>query len=218
MEINIVKNNDTSYLDHLLENYKLKIMPASFYKEIPQTDLAIWCNKKGIYCLPTIELIDWLKEYIGDNKAIEIGAGTGSIGRALKIPITDSCNMEKPDIKFHYQMLKQPVTVYPNDVKKLDAEKAVKKYNPDIVIGAWITHKYNPYNHELGGNIYGVDEAKLLLSVKKYILIGNKSVHYRKLLLHIPHKELSFDWLFSRSLDSKNNRIFIWDSSEIIKV
>lgn len=214
MSFAILDPVDTTYLDHLLENNKLKIMPADFYKNIPQEHLSIWCHKNGIYGLTTIELIDWLKTQITD-KTIEIGAGNGAVGRALKIPITDNYNMERPDIRACYIQLNQPLTKYPIDVEKLDAIKAIKKYKPDIVIACWVTHKYNPNNHLQGGNFYGIDEEYILKNVKKYILIGNDNVHSKKPIIKYKHQELSFDWLYSRSLYTRGNKIYIWDTNDI---
>lgn len=215
MSINVLYNRDVSYLNFLLINHKLKIMPASFYETIPQSDLSLWCHKNGIYCLPTEELIDFLKNEIGTSKTIEIGSGNGAIGRALKIPMTDSKNMELPEVKEHYLALNQPVTIYPNDVEKLDAMKAVKKYNPVTVIGAWVTHRYNHNDHLREGSIYGIDENLILKKVKKYIVIGNVLIHSKKPIMKYKHETLISSWLYSRSMFPEGNRVYIWDTDKI---
>lgn len=163
----------------------------------------------GIYILPTEELINWLKENISGS-AIEIGAGNGAISRALKIPITDSRLQEQEEIKKIYSAMGQPVIIYPDDVEKLDADEAVKKYNPDTVIGAFITHKYRDDRPEIGGNQYGVEEESILDAVKKYINIGNLITHGMKPILKMKHEQYFFDWIITRAVDQKMNRIFVW--------
>lgn len=59
-------------------------------------------HKYGLYTFPTIEVIDFLKEIIQDQIAIEIGAGTGWIGRSLGIPITDLKLQTRQEIKDIY--------------------------------------------------------------------------------------------------------------------
>ena len=207
----LLKNKDVSYLNkELLNEGLLQIKPASFYDNIPQDHLAIWCHKNGIYGLPTTELIDWLKnEIIGD--AIEIGAGNGSIGRAFDIPITDACVMKRPEVQLYYKMGRQPITTYPEDIIELSAIEAISKYKPDTVIGCWVTHLYQEDDSDRGGSIYGIDEKDLLTKVKKYIVIGNKTVHGIKKILERDHKEYTFPWLFSKSMHSNKNIIYVWE-------
>lgn len=214
MVVNILeKNKDIQYLNSLFdENGFLKIVSSSFYQKIPQEDLCLFCHKYGFYSLPTIELVDWLKTQIDIDSTIEIGAGHGALARELKIPATDSRYMEDPEIKAYYDLLKQPVTIYPADIIKLDAISAIKYYKPKFVIGCWITHKYNETEHYRGGNMFGVDEEFLLKHVNKYIMIGNELNHYNKKILELPHIELKFPWLFSRSLEPSKNIIYIWQN------
>jgi cephalosporin hydroxylase len=154
--------------------------------------------------LPTEELIDFL-HYQLTYPAIEIGAGTGAIARALKIPATDSHMQERPEIKAYYESMGQPVIKYPIDVIKMDAETALKHYKPNTVVGAYITHKYNG----VSGNMYGVVEGKILAAKCKYILIGNDTIHHDKPILKYDHKTLRFDWLVTRS-QKEFNYIKIW--------
>ena len=67
-------------------------------QEINEDHLKIWCVKNAIYQILTTELVDWLKKYIGEKKAIEIGAGKSGIGRALGIPATDSAMQTMPEV------------------------------------------------------------------------------------------------------------------------
>jgi hypothetical protein len=213
MNANILPQYNVMYLDKDLldETGNLKILNSSFYSNIPIEHLIVWCHHKGIYCLPTTELIEWLKPHIILNKTIEIGAGNGAIGRELNVPITDACLMRKPEIAMYYKIIGQPVTNYPDDIIELDAVKAIDFYKPSVVIGSWITHRYEEEQSHRGGNAYGVDENFVIENVNKYIMIGNESVHKLKPILELSHKEYKFPWLYSRSLSYENNVIYVWE-------
>ncbi len=212
MEGFILQNANVDYLDLLLDaKQNLKVVPAYIYKDIPVEHLALWCHNKGIYGLPTTELIDWLKDQIIPS-SIEIGSGNGAIGRELSIPITDACLMENPAIALAYISSGQPITKYPEDIIRRDAVSAIKEYNPNTVIGCWVTHKYDPREHWRGGNMFGIDEQFILDNVKKYIVIGNINVHKEKKILEKPHKEYQFPWLYSRSMSQDKNIIYVWEN------
>lgn len=216
MNAYILPRHDVAYLDEQLlnENGNLKILDFAFYSTIPDEHLTVWCHNKGIYCLPTTELIEWLKLHVIPNKTIEIGSGNGAIGRALNIPMTDACLMRKPEIMLYYKMTAQPVTHYPFDIIELEAIDAVHTYKPSVVIGSWITHKYDQRQHYRSGNAYGVDEILVIKNVNKYIMIGNEKVHELKPALELPHKKYKFPWLLSRSLRHENNIIYVWEKYE----
>lgn len=208
------RNIDVSYLDDLLlKNEQLQVVDDSVYQNIPQEHLALWCHNKGIYGLPTTELVDWLKSHIVKDKTIEIGAGNGALGRTLGIPITDSCMMNDPLIASLYALQGQPITSYPDDIIEMDAVSAVKHFKPSVVIGNWVTHKYREDEHWRGGNVFGIDEDFILDNVNKYIVIGNSTVHMNKRILDRDHTKVSFSWVRSRSMNSYANIIYIWDKN-----
>jgi hypothetical protein len=209
----ILNRRNVSYLDReLLSNGLLIVKNAIFYKGIPQEDLAIWCHGKGIYGLPTTELIEWLKEHVIPGKTIEVGAGIGAIGRTLGIPITDSCVMERPDVKLYYQMGGQPVTEYPFDIVRLSAVDAIKKLKPSVVIGCWVTQIYKEEDGPTqDASVFGLDEEFILDNVDKYIVIGNKKVHDKKRIMTREYDEHRLPWLFSRSLSVDDNVVYIWE-------
>lgn len=195
-------------------NGLLNILPSSYYASIEFNKLQFFCYTHSIYCLPTTELIDWLKPHVVPDKTIEIGAGVGAVGRALGIPITDSRYFEHREIKQYYSLMGQPVTKYPSDVIKADAIAAVQGFKPDVVIGCWITHKYNPNEHWREGNKWGVDEGLMLKKIKRYIMVGNEYVHGLKPIGDLPHEVFSFPWLWSRSEFQNLNRIYVWHHGE----
>lgn len=187
---------------------KLIVKPFSFWNNIDRNEINYFLYVHGIYVVPTEELINYLKENIVGS-AIEIGAGNGAISRALNIPITDSRMQELEEIKMMYAMSGQPVIKYPDDVEKLNSDQAIVKYKPDTVIGCFITHKFKA---EIGnGNMYGVEEENILKSVKRYINVGNLTTHKSKPILKMKHEEHYFEWLITRAVNQKDNRIFIWN-------
>lgn len=206
----ILNRIDTGHIekDVIIDN-KLQVRPFSYWK---QYDVTTWLNfmlKNGYYIIPTTELIDCLRTLI-IGSAIDIGAGNGFLGRALGIPITDSKLQEDPSFQLYYKLAGQPVTYYPNDVEKIDAVDAIKKYKPDTVLGSYITCKYN---EKLGmGNFWGVDDQFVVQNCKRYIMVGNKSVevHKKNPLMERPHEEHYFDWLITRASDQEEGRIFVW--------
>jgi len=218
-------NRDVSYLNEILldEQGLLRVLPYEQIAGIEHEDILFFCNKHAIYQIPTQELIDWLREQIGDRSAIEIGSGHGAIGRALDIPRTDSfmqidafngvpsdlmSRQQQQMMTSYFSLLRQPPTDPPEDVEKLNAAEAVEKYNPQVVIGAFITHRWKPGMS--GGNEFGVEEEDILAAAETYIHIGNKSTHYQKPLLDSPHTMYQFPWLVSRAFNRTENAIWVW--------
>jgi hypothetical protein len=181
----------------------LQPMPAAFYASREPSEVAAWCVARGFYCLPTVELIDWLREQIGDESAIEVGAGHGAIGRALGIPITDSRQQERPEVAATYRALGQPPVSYPADVETLTALEAVEKYRPSVVVAAWTTWRYDARAHHRGGNVHGIDESKLLGKrfVRRYIQVEHARVHARRPIQTRRHAAYTLPFLWSRSVD-----------------
>lgn len=191
----------------------LKPMPFFFWEAVGNHARNTFMHKHGIYVLPTTELIDWLRQNI-IGSAIEIGAGNGSIGRALGIPVTDLKIQERDDIKLQYIMMNQPVIKYPGDVEKIGAIQAIQKYKPDTVIGAFITPRYT-VKYEGKKYSYGIMEDRILGMTKRYINIGNRVTHKDKpIRKEFAHAEFYFPWIITRSIDQGSNRIWVFDHEE----
>ncbi len=75
----------------------------------------------AIYQLPTIELIEWLKDNFNLKKAIEIRAGNNYLYHHLGIKGIDNYSEQIPAVKLVHEILKQPSTNPPPEVEKLDA-------------------------------------------------------------------------------------------------
>jgi len=86
-------------------------------------------QQKGIYCFYSDKLLKGLANIIGGRDCIEIAAGDGTLTRFLRqaggaIRATDNYAWAK-DIQ------------YPDFVERLDAENALRKYAPPVVICSW---------------------------------------------------------------------------------
>ena len=105
---------------------------------------------------------------------------------------------------------------YGKNVEKYEAIDAIRRFKPKIVIGSWVTHKYNYKFHYNGGFQYGIREDVILDKVDKYIFIGNEYTHEKKLILkdNPPTRTYKFPWLVSRSGKKDKNVIWIWEKEK----
>lgn len=200
---------DVSHLDPLLldADGHLKLLPYSSYAEIPRLHLAIWASLRARYCLPTAELIEWLRETIGDRKAIEIGSGHGDLAHHLGIQGTDSGMQQRPEVLEFYRRLGQAPTQPGPDVLRMDAAEAIDHFRPDVVVGAWITHRHTGGDV---GSIYGPEEEKIIDRVGLYIHVGSAKVHKKKPIRRVPHIEYRPNWLVSRAFEPGDDLISFW--------
>jgi hypothetical protein len=199
--------------DLLNSDGQLKILTAAEYDSIPPDALRLWCHQYARYGLPTIELIHWLEDRIAGQKAIEIGSGAGDLAHALAIPATDNRMQEWPTIRWHYEMIGQPVIRYPDFVQDLDALDAITQLKPDVVLASWVTQWIDPNLPfpEHGGNAWGVKEDEILKTGCTYILIGNIKVHGHKKIMSEPHEEFILPFLRSRATYPQLDRVWVWN-------
>jgi len=188
------------------EGIYIKLMAAEDYQRLLTPMEICWFGwKHGIYQFPTIELIEQIKLYLMGKKilpseCIEIGAGSGQVGRHLGIRMTDNKLQEDPEIQAHYRALRQPILKYSPDVEKIDANSAVVKYKPRVVIGCWVT--------EVPRLMFGVKEPEMMKHIERYFFIGNQLTHGTKPILQKVSGEY-YPWLISRSFNPEENRIWI---------
>lgn len=208
-----MSEQDYSCIDNILRdsNGDLQLVSAKDVEPIPQHSLSLWCRRNSLYSIVTTELIDWLKEEIGDQKAIEIGAGCNILGKALDIPQTDSYLQNEPEIIANFELMQQPIIQYPKNVLKLEAKEACGQFMPQVVIGSWITQLGSPSTPQ--SSPYGVNETKILSWVDKYIMIGHEDNHNMKIIMKIPHKVYELPFIYSRSLNTKGNKVWVWDTT-----
>lgn len=158
-----------------------------------------------MYLLPTIELVERLKRAIDGRRAIEIGSGNGVLAEALGIQGTDNFMQEMPKYKALYAAQGQPTIKYGKNVENLDALAAIKKYKPEVVVAAWVTHRFSFLRPQAGGNEIGVDEEKVIDSGAEYVFVGNKSVHSGKKIWERKYQYIEYpDYIFSRAQGSQD--------------
>jgi hypothetical protein len=100
---------------------------------------------------------------------------------------------------------------YGPNVERMNAREAISRYKPKVVIGAWVSHKYNPLKHWDAGNEDGVDEGKILDRVETYVSIGQRHVHRGKAIWSRSHQILFPDWVFSRAMHDAPDFVATWD-------
>lgn len=187
-----------------------RIMPAAYYAATTAPERGALGVRHGLYCLPTVELVNWLTEFINGRKAVEIGAGNGRLAAAVGIPATDAYLQDRPEIRDHYDSHDQPIVRYGLKVERLEARAAIRTHRPQVVIGAWVTHRYNKRNHGAGGSMYGADTDMILRQTGHYVLIGNEKVHARHPLRQRPHEIHHPPWLYSRAVNGSPEFIAVW--------
>lgn len=194
---------------------RLKVMPASFYAETTPDERRLLCSRQGVYSLPTTELIAWLKDFVGGRRAMEIGSGSGAICRALRIRGTDNFMQDRPDISAIYQGTGQATVKYSPQVERIAAYDAVRKFKPQVVIAAWVTHLYNPAEHWREGNQWGVDERDIIENCEAYVFVGNRHTHRNKPIWDLPHTVIEPDWLYSRAMTDAADFIAVWERAKL---
>lgn len=213
--VHMLNKVDITYLEEMLiaEDRTLNVLPYSEFKDIPQSDISQFCVQHGYYLIPTVELVDFIEAEIGPALAIEIGSGSGTLCKALGIVGTDNHMQMWADVKEAYESAHQTPVSYGAHVQRIAARDAIRKYRPDVVVAAWVTHRYNPKEYWRQGNMYGVEEEKLVNKVLKYIHIGNENVHGKKPALKLPHAAIHKEWIVSRAMNPEGNVIYVWDKN-----
>jgi hypothetical protein len=201
---------DRKYLD---ERGRIKLLPAECFAVVPWIRLRAWLHYRCAYGVPTVELVNWLTEQIGGRKAIEIGAGTGNLGYRLGIPMTDSYQqVEDVNTVAFFATHGQPLIKPPPEVEKEEAENAVRRRRPQVVIASWLTERHDPKDPFSKGNYLGPRYEYIIDRCETFILIGNEATHGRNRALKLPHEKFAFPWLVSRAARPDLNRIWIWSS------
>ncbi len=196
---------------------RMLVVPAEQYARTTTDERALFGANKAFYGFLTTELIDYLVGIIAGRSAIEIGAGHGALAAALGIPATDNRQQEWPEVKAFYETCGQRPITYGQHVEKLDALAAIKKYKPQVVVGCWVTHKYDPNRHAAGGNQDGIDEEKVIAACETYIVVRNEKVHDGKSIWKLPHTKITPPWLYSRAHNGSPNFIAVWHNPKNLK-
>lgn len=193
----------------VMDGRKMRLLPYSEWMKFTWPEIRMLLHETATYVVPTEELLDYLDELIGDDKAIEICAGNGYIGSNLDIVMTDSYQQQDDRMtRMYYDLMGQPRIKYPKSVMKLEASRAVRQMKPHTVIACYATHKWREDTQS--GNDKGVDFGDVFSKVQRLVLVGNLQTHKDNPLMALPHEEVYLPGLLTRAADQSTNRIFIW--------
>jgi hypothetical protein len=180
---------------------RLQVLPAAFWERTTPNERALFGANTGLYSFPTTELVERLREIIGARTAIEIGAGHGVLADTLGIPGTDSFQQRVPKYRAVYELSGLKIVPYGPQVIEMHASQAVRYYKPQVVIGCWCTHKYDPKQHGRGGNEVGIDEPDILRHCEVYVLIGHERIHHNASIWDRKHTIEFPSYVYSRAQD-----------------
>ena len=189
---------------------RLRVLPAAFWAKTTPEERGAFGVRNGLYSFPTVELVHRLREIIAGRSAIEVGAGHGVLAEALGIVATDSHQQTDPKYRALYEAMQQPVVPYGPNVEKLDAKTAIRKHKPQVVIGCWVTHRYDPRRPAAGGNEAGFDEEWILDHCETYVVVGNTKVHEGKAIWSRVHVIEHPSYVVSRALNGSPDFIAVW--------
>lgn len=209
LEINTLETRDLRP-DVLDENGRIRILPASFWAATTVHERAAFGARTGHYSFPTTELVARLQVSTAGRVAIEVGAGNGVLAEALGIPATDNFQQRMPRYHLYYASIEQAIVPYGENVIDMDASHAVRYFKPDVVIGCWVTHKFDPKQPQREGNEIGLDEADILRHCAEYIFVGNELVHQHKPIWDCPHKRLYPPYVFSRAFNGSRDFLAVF--------
>lgn len=166
--------NLISHPDFWDDDGVLNPMPQSFWENVHPDERSLFGYHHGIYALPTVELVERLRQIIAgrEQQTIEIGAGNGGISKALGIQATDSYQQEDKNVSQYINQLGGATVPYGPHVARHESKEAIRKFKPKVVLACWVTHKYNPLKPHLDGNQWGVDEHWVLSRCDEYIFVG----------------------------------------------
>jgi hypothetical protein len=189
---------------------RLRVLPTAYWVITTSEERALFGHRCGVYSFPTVELVEYLRDLIGKRTAIEIGAGHGVLSEALGIPATDSRMQEQERYRAIYAEHNQPTVPYGPNIIECHASRAVRRYKPRVVIGCWVTHKYDPARHWAGGNEVGIDEEDILRHCEEYIIIGNERTHANKKIWKHRHRIEYPPFVYSRANNGTRDFVATW--------
>lgn len=188
---------------------RLHLQPSAVWTELSTGVRQALGQVYGVYCLPSRELVTWLRTRIAGRSAIEIGAGSGYLSAALGIPGTDSFVREGSE---------EPIPYGPH-VERLEASEAVERYKPRVVLASWVTFRFVATAEEgkafPSGSPYGPRFDRVLRSVDEVILVGNRLIHGRQdgmQLRYRPQWRGKMGIVHSRSQRPDLDGIWTWQS------
>lgn len=192
---------------------RIRVLPAAYWESTTVQERALFGLCTGSYSYPTLELVERLREIVAGRPAIEIGAGHGVLAEALGIPGTDSYQQRAPKYRALYEAIGQAIVPYGPAVVEMHADHAIRHYKPEVVIGCWVTHKYDPKEHQRGGNEAGIDELDILRHCAAYVVVGHDQVHRHKPIWGQKHTIEFPPYVYSRAFTRGRDFIATFDGS-----
>lgn len=199
--------------DVLDEHGRLRVLPAAYWATTTPAERLLFGALHGIYSFPTVELVERLQQIINGRSAIEIGAGHGVLAEALGIPATDSREQERPEWRALIALQGQQPVPYGDNVQQMHASRAVRRHKPDVVIGCWVTQKWDPSRPIRESKPDGVDEEDILRNCATYVLVGNEKIHRQKHIWSRPHTIEHPPYVYSRAMNGTRDFIATWQGS-----
>lgn len=199
--------------DVLDEHGRLRVLPAAYWATTTPAERLLFGALHGIYSFPTVELVERLQQIINGRSAIEIGAGHGVLAEALGIPATDSREQERPEWRALIALQGQHPVPYGDNVQQMHASRAVRRHKPDVVIGCWVTQKWDPHRPIRESKPDGVDEEDILRNCATYVLVGNEKIHRQKHIWSRPHTIEHPPYVYSRAMNGTRDFIATWQGS-----
>jgi hypothetical protein len=109
-----------------------------WWKIVGQHELLLFlCQKRGIYCFYSRDLVRELARLAAGRPCLEIAAGDGTLTRFLRREGVDVVATDSHD---------WPGIEYPDFVEKLDAREALRKYPRPVVLCSW-PPPFNRFEH-----------------------------------------------------------------------
>jgi hypothetical protein len=209
--VKLVTRPDRDLSPEVLDEHgRMRVLPAEFWAATTADERSAFGNRHGLYSFPTTELVAHLQHLIAGRTAIEIAAGHGVLAQALGIPGTDSRQQDKEPWRSILRGSGITTVNYGPDIIELGASQAVRQYRPQVVIGCYVTHRYDPARHELGGNEEGVDERDIVAHCDTYVLVGNTRLHRHSALWPLPHHIEYPPFVYSRAREGGREFIAVW--------
>jgi hypothetical protein len=196
-------------MDSLFLSFRIpRMVSRTLYEDQDPLHIAAWANKRGFYSLPTIELGEFIREWIGGRSAHEIGAGHSAMARYLGIYHSDPRYQDKKGwANSAAQAANLPTAYVPAYVANKNADQVLCSYKPKVILAQWVTPK-GTTSHT---NFYGPDYPALMEQVETLIFVGNQSVHpYIREALGTPAIEMKGTHIVSRAMKPEENVVWVW--------
>ena len=188
-----------------------------FYHQFCPEAWAVACGMKGVYQIITEPLVDFIQHLIKGQKAIEICAGLGALGRSLGIASIDRKLHLDPKARLYFDVQKNVLNQlpdYPEDIIEMTANKAFKEYKPEWTIGCWVTQKLQQGSKI--GMMYGpVEEEFIERSNYIHLGSGHLDIHLKKRIIKKPHTSVFADWIVDRTSYKSESQMKIWSKKAI---